>query len=404
MMTNLDYLSARELLLSHTVAVLSEQVPLADCAGRVLAQPLRAAESVPPFDRSAYDGYALRAEDTVGAGAEAPVRLTILEEVPAGAVPSKTVSPGTAVKILTGAPLPHGADTVVPFEQTVFTAETVTLHTPLRAGENIVRAGEDVQTGQLLSDTGAVIDPGLLGTLAAQGVSAPEVYRVPLIGILSTGNEVTDAEGPLPPGKIRNSNRLMLTAALHAAGLRPRYLGLAGDSVSEIAACLNAGLADCDAVISTGGVSVGEYDLTPAAMEAIGAELLLRGIAIKPGMACAIGMRDGKLLCGLSGNPASALTTFYAAVLPALRKLAGRRDCVPPSISVTLADPFPKKSPKTRLLRGTLELSDGTARMRLSPAQGNAVLSTMIGCNVMAEIPANSGPLPAGAQLRGWLL
>lgn len=404
MLKNPDYAKARELLLDAVTSVDTERIALCGCGGRILAQDLIAEENIPPFDRSPYDGYAFRAADTIGASKETPVVLRVLEEIPAGTVPTVTVTEGTAVKLLTGAPIPDGADAVIMYEKTEFTKDAVALFSPMRTGENIVRTGEDVCKGAILARQGDVIDPGIAGTLAAQGSAEPLVYRVPRVGILSTGSELTEAEETPGPGKIRNSNRHTLEAALNAIGCRPVYLGLAGDSEEEICTLIRKGLAECDAVVSTGGVSVGDYDLTPAAMELAGAELLFCGVDMKPGMACAYGVCEGKLICGLSGNPASSITNFYAVALPALRKLAGRREYLPKEISVTLANGFGKKSPKTRFLRGKLELNSGTICMSLPKDQGNVVLSSTIGCNVMAIVPAGSGSVEAGTVLKGFLL
>lgn len=399
-----NYEQARSMLLEVARPVEAERVPLSQCAGRVLAQTLIAQEDVPAFDRSPYDGYALRAADTLGAADDAPVELKILEEIPAGAVPSKPVTAGTAVKILTGAPIPPGADTVIMYEKTTFTAETVTLRFPLSQGQNIVRAGEDVQKGAVLAQSGSVIDAGLAGALAAQGEAMPLVYRRPRIALVSTGSELVEADAAPQAGKIRNSSRAALEAALYALGCEVRYLGIAGDCAETIAALLDRGLSTCDAVITTGGVSVGDYDLTPEAMTGAGVELLFRGVDMKPGMACAYGAREGKLVCALSGNPAAALTNFYAVALPALKKLAGLRAYLPEEILVELDSGFAKKSPKTRFLRGRLLLRDGKARMQVADGQGNVQLSSLAGCNVMAVIPAGSGALAAGAVLKGFLL
>lgn len=400
-----DYRLARDLLLEEAAPVDTERIPLEECGGRVLAEAVRAAEDVPPFPRSPYDGYAIWAGDTAGASEEKPVTLRILEEIPAGGVPSRPVTRGTAVKILTGAPIPPGADAVVMFEKTTFGEDFVTLTEPVASGSSIVAAGEDVKAGALLARKGAVIDPGLSGTLAAQGMTEPLVYRRPVIGLLSTGAEVREPGTPLAPGQIRNSNRYTLTAALKEMGCQVRYLGCTGDEEGEIAARLQEGLADCDGIISTGGVSVGDYDRTPAAMEFAGAKLLIRGIAMKPGMACAFARKEGKLLFGLSGNPASAMTTFYGVVRPVLEKLKGRGEVLPQRLRVVLAEGFAKGSPCTRLLRGRLSLIEGDlAHFTLTGAQGNQVLSTAIGCNAMAEIPAGSGPLPPGAILEGFVL
>lgn len=398
------YTEARDLLLKLAVPVNTESLPLTECYGRVLAEDLIAAENIPAFDRSPYDGYAFRAADVAAATREQPVTLRITEELPAGAVPTIPVTAGTAAKILTGAPLPPGADTIINYEVTEFTAETVTLFAPVAEGSNVVRAGDDVKAGQLLAAAGSVIDAGTAGTLAAQGKAMPCVYRRPRVAVLSTGSELVEADEALAPGMIRNSNAYTISGALRAAGLEPVYLGIARDTVEGIAELLEKGLSECDAVISTGGVSVGDYDLTPAALDAIGAETLIRGVRLKPGMACAYARRGEKLIFALSGNPASSITNFYTVALPALKKLAGRRDALPREITLVLSEGFPKKSREPRVLRGTLDCSDGTARMLLPRDQGNVALSTTIGCDVMAVIPAGSEPMPAGTKLKGFVI
>lgn len=404
MKDTMEFTAARDLLLDRVSPVGVQRVALSACAGRVLAQDLIAAENIPPFDRSPYDGYAFRAGDTLGASRDCPVTLRILEEVPAGAVPACKVVPGTATKVLTGAPVPPGADCVCMFERTAFTKESVTLFAPMQPGDNVVRAGEDVKKGAVLARRGDVIDAGIAGTLAAQGEAQPQVFRRLRVGVISTGNEVVEADAPLEPGKIRNSNRYALSALLKKEGMEPVYLGLAGDETENIARRIGEGLATCDAVLLTGGVSVGDYDLTPAAMERAGVPILVRGVNLKPGMACAYGVKDGKPVCGLSGNPASSLTNFLCIALPVLRRLAGRNAPVPPEITVTLKNGFDKKSRGTRVLRGRLDLSDGTAAMILPEDQGNVVLSSTIGCNVMAIVPAGSGTLPEGTRLKGFVL
>ena len=403
MLKNPDFITARNLLVDAVSAVGLEEIPLAECVGRVLAEDVVAADNVPPFDRSPYDGYALRSEDVAQATKENPVTLFIIEEVPAGAVPTAVCTKNTAVKILTGAPIPEGADCVINYERTEFTESSVKIFEPIKAGSNIVLTGEDVKKGDLLAKQGQIIDAGTAGTLASQGIAFPKVYRRPKVGILSTGNEVYEVGEPLAPGKIYNSNRYTLAAALESIGCEPVYLGLAGDHVEDIRVFLLQGLEQCDAILSTGGVSVGDYDFTPDAMEQAGINILFRGVQLKPGMACAYGEKDGKLVCGLSGNPASSLTNFHAVAVPALKKLAGLSDYMPQEITVTLKTGFKKKSPTTRLLRGTLDLSGGTVGMTMPKDQGNVVISSAIGCNVMAIVPAGTGPLEAGTTLEGFL-
>lgn len=404
MKSSISYLEARELVLAAVKPVETERVPLVRAAGRVLARDLAAGENVPPFDRSPYDGYAFRSADSQSASRESPVTLRILEEIPAGGVSHVPVTEGTAVKVLTGAPIPPGADAVTMFEKTEFTAETVTIFHAARSGENIVRTGEDVQKGAILAKAGTAIDAGLAGTLASQNIPQPEVYRIPRVGLISTGSELVDVGEQLPPGKIYNSNQYTFAAVLDKLGCEVAYTAMAGDCTGAIRDRILEALEICDLLILTGGVSVGDYDLTPAAMELAGAEVLLRGVDLKPGMACAYAVKDGKLLCGLSGNPASSLTNFYAVACPAVRKLCGLAEYLPREITVTLSDGFSKKSPSTRLLRGRLDLSHGTVRMSLPKDQGNVVLSSTIGCDVMAVIPAGSGPVNAGTELKGFLL
>ena len=399
-----SYTEARDALLRRVVPVGTEPVSLDECLGRVLAGDLIAAEDIPGFDRSSYDGYAFRAADLSGADSAAPVTLRITEEIPAGATPTCAVTPGTCAKVLTGAPIPPGADTVINYEVTEFTDEAVTFFAPVACGSNVVRAGEDVRKGTVLARRGDVIDPGTVGTLAAQGVTQPLVFRRVRVAVLSTGSELVDADRTPGAGQIRNSNAHTLSAALRRIGAEPVYLGIAVDTAEGIAALLEKGLRECDAVISTGGVSVGDYDLTPEAMERAGVETLVRGVALKPGMACAYGVRGGKLVCGLSGNPASCVVNFYTVALSALRALGGFRAPIPEEITLTLASAFSKPSKVTRVLRGTLDLRDGTARLLLPKSQGNAVLSSTIGCDVFAVVPAGSGPLEPGTKIKGFLL
>lgn len=399
----ISYDAARDMLIERSIPVEKECISLDKCAGRILGQDVIALANVPPFDRSPYDGYAFRACDSRNASREHPVTLKILEEIPAGDVSHYDVSEGCAVKILTGAPIPPGADAVIMYEATEYTDETVTLFAPAESGSNIVRTGEDVKIGDVLAECGSRIDPGLSGTLASQNIAKPVVYRTPKIGIISTGSELLPVGSDPEPGKIYNSNEYMLSTAITEMGCEPVVLGMASDCEKTICERIVKGLETCDALVLTGGVSVGDYDLTPAAMELAGVEILFRGVGLKPGMACAYGVKDGKLVCGLSGNPASSLTNFYAVAYPALKKMCGYKDFFPTEITVTLLGEFKKKSRGTRILRGTLELSDGTVGMRLSPEQGNVVLSSSIGCNVMAVVPAGSGPLAVGTKLKGFL-
>ena len=403
---NFEYNQAAALLASMVRPVGTEPAPLEQSSGRILAQTLKALEDVPAFNRSAYDGYAFRAEDTADASPEHPAILQILEEVPAGFVPSVCVTKGTAVKIMTGAAIPNGADAVVMYEKTAFTREDVTIREPGCPGENIICVGEDVKCGQILAVPGMRIDPGLAGALAAQGIDRPLLYRRPAVGIISTGSELTDIGpnpgAPCPPGTIRNTNRYIFAALLQKDGCDPIYLGTAGDDAAEIAALIRQGLLSCDLVLLTGGVSAGDYDRTPEAMEQAGCEILIRGVDMKPGMACCYGVLEGKLVCALSGNPVSALTNYYAVLRTAVRKMTGLVPSEQEWITVTLAEGFGKKSGHTRFLKGRKNIEQGRVMMYPAHGQGNVMIGSSIGCDVMTVVPAGSGPLAAGTELRGF--
>ena len=397
---------ARKRLLQFTEPVGTEMIQLSDCLGRILAEDIRAAADVPDWPRSAFDGYAFRAEDTLSASPEAPVTLRILEEVPAGKVPETRLTEGTAVRILTGAMLPDGADSVEMFEKTEFTETSVTLFHPGRPGNNVVPRGEDAVRGQLLAAKGTKIDPGLMGVFASQGLREIPVFRIPKVGVISTGTEVVELGSVLPRGKIYNSNRALFEGELRKLGVRPVRVGIARDSVREIRELLELALDTCDAVLLTGGVSVGAYDLTGRAILEAGGEPLFSGVAMKPGKACFYAVRDGKMICALSGNPASAMTNYHAVAKAGLKRLCGwnQGDCFPAEIQVALKEDFPKKSKNERWVRGSLDLSDGTVRIDVPKQQKNSALSSTVGCDVMAVIPAGSGPLPAGTVLQGHLM
>ena len=456
----MDYKKARDILLSAVKPVSGERISLDMCADRVLAQAVAAYEDVPAFDRSPYDGYAFRAADTIGASKENPVTLEIIEEVPAGSVPSKEVISGTAVKVLTGAPIPPGADAVVMYEKTRFTDTEVTVFSPSKSGDSIIYKGEDVKKGTVLADPGVKIDPGIAGTLAAQGIYFPKVYRKPLIGIISTGSELLDNESgchtcpdsaarsdvdTVPDdlhntGRIRNTNRYSIAAALQKDGCDTVYLGTVGDDAEQIARLISAGsvnsseslnasgvsgslessdasgssepsessemhggtCSEFDMIILTGGVSAGDYDLTPEAMQLAGCEILIQGVDIKPGMACCYGVKDGMPVCALSGNPASSLTNYYVIVRPAVRKLAGLKDYLPEEFTVKLAGGFNKKSKSARFLKGKLVIKDAEAVLEIPKGQGNVIISSSIGCDCLAAVPAGSGPLEAGTKLQAF--
>lgn len=405
-----DFITARELLLERTGVTGTEAAMLSGSAGRVLAQEIRAAEDVPGFDRSPYDGYAFRSQDTRGADAFHPVTLSVVDMIAAGDVPHVEITIGTAARIMTGAPVPAGADAIVPYEVTKFSDTEVQIFHEAAEGQNIVRRGEDVRKGELLAAPGIRIDAGLSGVMAAQGVFRPQVYKRPVVGIISTGSELIDEGQSLKKGKIFNSNRYTLEAACASLGCDPVYLGTGRDSAEEIAQLISDGIhgsSACDAVLLSGGVSAGDFDLTPDAMKMAGAEILIKGLDCKPGMAGAYGVIENGApipVLAFSGNPAACMTAFWLVGAPVLRKLSGLREPRLREVDCTLLTGFSKRSKGTRVLRGRLIYREGKACLSSSERQGNSVLSTAIGTDLFAVIPAGSGPLEAGSVLRGYLI
>ena len=405
-----DFITARELLLERTGVTGTEAAMLSGSAGRVLAQEIRAAEDVPGFDRSPYDGYAFRSQDTRGADAFHPVTLSVVDMIAAGDVPHVEITIGTAARIMTGAPVPAGADAIVPYEVTKFSDTEVQIFHEAAEGQNIVRRGEDVRKGELLAAPGIRIDAGLSGVMAAQGVFRPQVYKRPVVGIISTGSELIDEGQSLMNGKIFNSNRYTLEAACASLGCDPVYLGTGRDSAEEIAQLISEGIygpSSCDAVLLSGGVSAGDFDLTPDAMKMAGAEILIKGLDCKPGMAGAYGVIENGApipVLAFSGNPAACMTAFWLVGAPVLRKLSGLCEPRLKEVDCTLLTGFPKSSKGTRVLRGRLVFKEGKACLSSSERQGNSVLSTAIGTDLFAVIPAGSGPLEAGSVLRGYLI
>lgn len=393
----MEWRQARDLLLKHIQPVEEELLPLDRATGRLLSRPQWASSDMPPFDRSPYDGYAFQSGDTKG---KLPVTLRVLEEVPAGSVPTQKVVPGTAVKVLTGAPIPPGADAVTKFEETRFSPDTVTLLRSYESGENIIRQGEDLRTGDQLALPGQRLDPGLAGALWAQGVREVAVYRIPRVGLITTGSELQEDHTPGQAGQIPNSNRPAFEAALRLAGAEPVYYGTPGDDCNAIASALSVALRETDLVITTGGVSVGDYDLTPAALEQAGGTIAVQNLLIKPGGKCCFGWQGKKLACCLSGNPASAMTCFYAVVLPLLRKLSGHPEERLPELTVPLGADYPKASHQTRLLRGKLTFENGRLEFMPASSQSNGALHSLAGANALAEIPSGSPPLMAGTPLQ----
>lgn len=381
-----------------------ENLVLTESSGRVIYEDVFAESMIPHFDRSPYDGYAVRGEDTRAATKENPVQLSITEEIPAGRVPTMEIGPGQAAKILTGAPIPAGANGTIKYENTEFTDKTVSIFSPVRPNSNIVPAGEDICIGDLIAKRGTSITPPLIGVLASLGICTVPVYKKPMIAIISTGDELQKIDEPLRPAKIRNSSYYSLRAILENEGVEVLDGVIVSDKAEDIAEKIRAAAEHSDMVITTGGVSVGDYDMVFSAARALGAEMLFRKVQMKPGSATLGAVYNGKVLLGLSGNPASAFVALYMVGMPLVRKLRGLENIESKKIRVTTAEDFKKPSPQRRFVRGRLEVRDGEAMFLHSANQGNGVLSSLIGCDLLGEIPEGSPPVPAGTKIDAYCL
>lgn len=397
---------ARELLLSIPQALPeAELVSPSDCFGRVLSEDMLARIPVPPFDRSPFDGYAFRGEDTLGASKETPVTLEITEEIPAGFVPKIEIAKGFAAKILTGAPMPKGSDTTVKYEDTSFTDTHVTLFSPVRAGESIIYAGSDFKRGELLCRRGVPLTPVAVGQLVSAGFSELPVYKRPVAAVINTGTELCEPGSALSEGKIYSSSVFSLIGTLKRLGLNAYNAGVVRDNPEEIAGAIEKNLAKCDVLITTGGASVGDYDFSVTSARRLGAKTLFWRSSANPGGAIVASELRGKLILGLSGNPGAALTGLLSVASPFLKRLCGLSDFYPKAVRVALSEAFTLPAGKnTRLLRGRLAVCDGQAVFVPNKRHGGEAAVGFTDAELIVEIPAGSPPLKKGDIVSGYLV
>ena len=396
--------AARDMLFALPIKLVTGMAPVGDALGRVIAADVFADIPIPPFDRSPYDGYAFRSADTASASRGSPVTLKITEELPAGVAPTIAIGPGHAAKILTGAPIPAGADCTVKFEATEYTESEVKIFKPFMPGTDIVYAGEDVKPGTPIARRGDVITPPLMGLLASIGLAEIGVYKPPRAAIINTGMELVEPGVPLPPAKIYNSNVYTLSGYLKGQGMDVYNAGVVDDDPEAIAERIKAAIAVSDIVITTGGAAAGDYDFAIRAAELAGAEMLFWKAQMKPGGAAVAAVLDGKLILSLSGSPGGAVMFMLRCAMPYLRKLCGRADCFPEPVEVYLKSACEKQSERLRLLRGQLEIMGGKAYFSEYGTQGGGNISSFVVADLIAEIPADSEPLPAETLVRAWRL
>jgi molybdopterin molybdotransferase len=400
------YEEALQLLKVAATPLKAGETPLQASLGAVLAQDFHAVYDMPPFTRSPLDGFAFRAAGTAGAGEDNPACLQVVGRIPAGTTPAEAglvrlLLPSEAVRIFTGAMLPPGADAVAAQEQVSWTGETLRVPRPYRPGENVVLAGEDVARGSLLLPAGCLLGPAELGLLAGQGEQTVSVYRRPRVVILTSGSELAEPGERLTPGRIYNSNRFLLEALVTRAGGEPVYAGRLPDDLAALAKAVANVTATADLVLTTGGVSVGDHDLIPAAVRLAGAEILFHRVAIRPGTPVLAARLGQALLLGLSGNPAACLVSFLQFALPALAWLRGLAGWRQQSVEARLAGgPVAGAGSQVRFLASRTLLDGDGLVTRPVVHQKPGVLSSFHGVNSLVVLPPGCGGLNDGSRVR----
>jgi len=404
-MTGLTQLhDAQQVVLDATTVLEAEKVSILDVLGRVLAEDIMAGRDNPPWDNSAMDGFAVRWEDIRQEHKiQKPVSLIVIEDVPAGRMPSKDVGPGQAIRIMTGAPIPRGADTVLKVEDTEPTPDSVRVLKAEPKGANIRPQGEDVKKGECIIGKGTRMRPSEAGMLAILAKSFVFVYQRPRVAILSTGDELADLDEPYSDEKIINSNSYGIAAAVQEAGGIPLLLGIARDTPAALTEKISQGL-NADMLVLSGGVSMGDYDFTKAVFRELGAEMNFWKLAIRPGQPLAFGKIQNKLAFGLPGNPVSSMVTFEQLVRPALLKMSGCRSYGRPVVEAVFQETFSKRTDRRHFLRGMLTREDGIFKVRTTGDQGSGILTSMVKANCLIDVPVAVERLKPGDHVAVQLL
>ena len=377
----------------------AEEISISQAHGRVLTNEVVSQVNVPPFDNSAMDGYAVRSADVASAKPDSPIHLGLSGRVAAGEVFTGEVGPGSCVRLFTGSPLPQRADAVVMQEDTRDLSESsgeVLFLEPAKPGENVRRCGEDVTVGTVLAEAGVILGAGGLSLLAAAGVSQVKAGRRPVVGLLSTGSELAEPGQSLAPGQIYESNRVVLAALISRAGGVPKPFPLLRDSLQGTRLALAEAFDQCDAVVTSGGVSVGEMDFVKDAFRGLGGELQFWKVAIKPGRPFVLGRRGSKLLFGLPGNPVSALVTFLLLVRSALLRWQGAADVSLPTTWGVLAEPVENPGARRHFLRMRI---DSNGRVHSAGTQASHVLHSFALANGLLDVSPGT-TLSAGATVQ----
>lgn len=371
---------AKKIILENISLIGNEEIPTLESLRRTLARDYHSKDDIPPFDNSAMDGYAISSSDVAEANRGNPIFLDVVEDLPAGTVPKEKVKNGKVIRIMTGAPVPRGADSVIMVEKTEKDGEKVKIFANVKPGENIRRFGEDIRKGELVLRKGEVINPAKMGLLACLGVDSVKVAKLPRVGILATGEELIEAGEDLSAGKIRNSNTSSLFGQVKNAGGVPCDLGIARDDKAEIRRKIEQGL-DCDLLLISGGVSVGDYDYVKDVLADLGGRIEFWKVAMRPGKPLVFGVIDAKPVFGLPGNPVSSMVSFEVFVRPAILKMLGRSQDNINEVDAVLEEDIKKREGLRYFLRAKTWWENGAYLTRTTGPQGSGILKSMVLAN-----------------------
>ncbi len=399
---------ALKLILERVSSLSTERVPLAEAWGRRLGEALVSPHPFPPFRRSGMDGYAVRASDLLHAATATPVTLAVLESVPSGVEPKHPVGEGQATRIMTGGMVPEGADAVVMLEMTATEIRDgrpfVQIGKSVKSGLNIADIGCEIKEGAMLLPPGHLIGSGESALLASCGYAKVSVVRRPRVAILSTGSELLEIDEELAPAKIRNSNAPMLAAMVRECGAEPIMLGKVPDDANAAQTLVRQGLHDCDLLLTSGGVSVGDYDVMVDVLAAPDVELLFNKIAMRPGSPTTAAILHHKLIVALSGNPGACFVGFHLFVVPALKAMQLEVQPAMRSFQAYLGTEFPKINAYRRYIRARTELREGTVWVTPTGDDKSSLMTTIIGADCLIEIPPLKESMEMGQMVTAWKL
>ncbi len=375
-----------------------EKVSILDSIGRVIGEDIYANRNIPPKDNSAMDGYAVRWEDTRGASISRPVILKVIEDIPAGTIPRKNIASGESSRIMTGAPIPDGANAIVRVEDTEKDGQRVKVFVKAKEGQDIRHAGEDVTEGELVISQGDVIRPAEIGMLAALGRSFVSVYQRPLIAVVATGDELVDIDENPTSWQIISSNSYSIAAQIIDCGAISLQIGIAKDNRDDLVSKFTAALR-ADIIVSSGGVSVGDYDLVKDVMNEVGNEMKFWQVAMRPGKPLAFGSMGGIPVFGLPGNPVSSMVSFEQFVRPSILKMMGHKNLIRRIVKATLKDDITKKKGARHFIRARVNYENGRYFASTTGEQGSGILKSMVMANGLIILPEYATSVKKGEEV-----